>query len=121
MGTKDVESQIKFLKEDLDFLLLNPEAAGYAKIPYDSRKRRLELAQRIKSLVDYLQYRLVTEHGCRCSTLLRPIPGAFAAITRACRAGVSRCESRCVSRCVSRGRVMGASGARGITRADHGG
>jgi hypothetical protein len=65
MGTKDVESQIKFLKEDLDFLLLNPEAAGYAKIPYDSRKRRLELAQRIKSLVDYLQYRLVTEHGCR--------------------------------------------------------
>ena len=50
MGTKDVESQIKFLKEDLDFLLLNPEAAGYAKIPYDSRKRRLELAQRIKSI-----------------------------------------------------------------------
>mmetsp|Transcript_6793 Transcript_6793/g.21241 ORF Transcript_6793/g.21241 Transcript_6793/m.21241 type:complete len:138 (-) Transcript_6793:5-418(-) len=65
MGTKDIESQIKFLKEDLDFLLLNPEAAGYAKIPYDSRKRRLELAGRIKSLVDYLQYRLVTEHGCR--------------------------------------------------------
>jgi hypothetical protein len=37
MGTKDVESQIKFLKEDLDFLLLNPESAGYSKIPYDSR------------------------------------------------------------------------------------
>jgi hypothetical protein len=70
MGTKDVESQIKFLKEDLDFLLLNPEAAGYSTIPYDSRKRRLELAQRIKSLVDYLQYRLVTEHGCRYVSVL---------------------------------------------------
>ena len=29
MGTKDVEAQIKFLKEDIDFLLLNPESAGY--------------------------------------------------------------------------------------------
>jgi hypothetical protein len=37
MGTKDIESQVKFLKEDLDFLLLNPESAGYSKIPYDSR------------------------------------------------------------------------------------
>ncbi|KAJ1469061.1 hypothetical protein T484DRAFT_1852968 [Baffinella frigidus] len=64
MGTKDVEAQIKFLKEDIDFLLLNPESSGYTNIPYDSRKRRLELAQRVKSLVDYLQYRLVTEHGC---------------------------------------------------------
>jgi hypothetical protein len=70
MGTKDVESQIKFLKEDIDFLLLNPESSGYAKIPYDSRKRRLELAQRIKSLVDYLQYRLVTEHGCSIHAVL---------------------------------------------------
>ncbi|EKX42185.1 hypothetical protein GUITHDRAFT_111751 [Guillardia theta CCMP2712] len=70
MGTKDIESQIKFLKEDIDFLLLNPESAGYTKIPYDSRKRRLELAQRIKSLVDYLQYRLVTEHGCSIHAVL---------------------------------------------------
>ena len=37
MGTKDIEEQVKFLKEDLDFLLLNPESAGYTKIPYDSR------------------------------------------------------------------------------------
>ena len=29
MGTKDVEAQIKFLKEDIDVLLLNPESAGY--------------------------------------------------------------------------------------------
>lgn len=70
MGTKDVESQIKFLKEDIDFLLLNPESSGYTKIPYDSRKRRLQLAQRIKSLVDYLQYRLVTEHGCSIHAVL---------------------------------------------------
>ena len=70
MGTKDIEEQIKFLKEDLDFLLLNPESAGYTKIPYDSRKRRLELAQRIKSLVDYMQYRLVTEHGCSIHAVL---------------------------------------------------
>eukprot|EP00287_Rhodomonas_sp_CCMP768_P005560 CAMPEP_0196726654 /NCGR_PEP_ID=MMETSP1091-20130531/7884_1 /TAXON_ID=302021 /ORGANISM="Rhodomonas sp., Strain CCMP768" /LENGTH=310 /DNA_ID=CAMNT_0042069135 /DNA_START=32 /DNA_END=964 /DNA_ORIENTATION=+ len=70
MGTKDIESQIKFLKEDIDFLLLNPESAGYTKIPYDSRKRRLELAQRIKSLVDYLQYRMVTEHGCSIHAVL---------------------------------------------------
>lgn len=70
MGTKDIESQVKFLKEDLDFLLLNPESAGYSKIPYDSRKRRLELAQRIKALVDYMQYRLVTEHGCSIHAVL---------------------------------------------------
>jgi len=70
MGTKDIEEQVKFLKEDLDFLLLNPESAGYTKIPYDSRKRRLELAQRIKSLVDYMQYRLVTEHGCSIHAVL---------------------------------------------------
>ena len=70
MGTKDIEEQIKFLKEDLDFLLLNPESAGYTKIPYDSRKRRLELAQRIKALVDYMQYRLVTEHGCSIHAVL---------------------------------------------------
>ena len=70
MGTQDIEEQIKFLKEDLDFLLLNPESAGYTKIPYDSRKRRLELAQRIKALVDYMQYRLVTEHGCSIHAVL---------------------------------------------------
>lgn len=100
MGTKDIESQIKFLKEDIDFLLLNPESSGYTKIPYDSRKRRyyptpriirtryhlsgadesfgairLELAQRIKSLVDYLQYRLVT--GKLCHLFVRVVRGVW--------------------------------------------
>jgi hypothetical protein len=33
MRTKDVDAQIQSLKEDIDFLLLNPASAGYPSCP----------------------------------------------------------------------------------------